>query len=390
MRTEIKGRDQSIGMRPFLLSTFGVFGVLFGVWQVLLADLDHSLHLSSGSLGLAISGGLTASLPGMLVGGQVIDRWGLRTTLLVAGAMMGGAFCLLAIANNYIVLIVLLVTFFAASGIYDVSINAAAISFEQKSGRRVISYMHAAFSAGAFVGALTAGALDASGVPFRSVYVGVAFVVWGSLLFVWHEPFLFRQQSPQKRENWKNVLFSLNVVILCVAFISTLASLSEGTISNWSAIYLRSSLGFSSLLGAFGVAFFNGAMMIGRVSGASIVIRFGRKKILLCAGIVTAMGMAVALATNIPSLILVGFLVVGLAISVIGPIAFSLGGDLSPEKAGEISSIIAIFGYCGLLLGPSLVGGLAELAGLRGALASVIVAGIIICGLGLRVPGTSR
>ena len=79
---------------------------------------------------------------------------------------------------------------------------------------------------------------------------------------------------------------------------------------------------------------------------------------------------------------------VGFALSAVVPIAFSAAGDLAPERAGAAISVVTTLGYGGFLLGPVLVGGLAELAGLRLALGIVAVSGLLIWALGLRLRST--
>ncbi len=390
-RQSVQAKEKEASLLSLLLVSFGIFGMLFGVWQTLLTDLEHSLHFSSGSLGIAISFGLTTSLPVMFIGGQIVDRWGLRTTLIGAISTMSIMFCLLAIVPTYILLLPILVVFYAGSGVYDISINAAAIHYEQRSGRRILTFMHASFSGGVVIGALFSGILTSFGISFRSLYIAVALLLGGLLFFIWREQNLAnRKRTLRQQWRWRHIASLLTLSILLLTFISTLASFSEGTLSYFSAIYLRSSLGLSSLLGAIGVVSFNTAMMMGRICAATVIARVGQKSTLVCAGVLAAGGMALALATTLPLIILAGFLLVGLAISVIGPVTFSLGGNVAPEKAGEISSIIAIFGYCGLLVGPSLVGGIAEVAGLRIALGSVIVAGIVIGLLALRTNTSSQ
>ncbi len=98
-----------------------------------------------------------------------------------------------------------------------------------------------------------------------------------------------------------------------------------------------------------------------------------------------SLGMIVALATEHPPLILAGFLTVGLALAAVAPVAFSLAGDLAPDRAGQASSVLTTLGYGGFLLGPSLIGGLAELTSLRAALMSGIVTGLLIALLSARV-----
>lgn len=95
--------------------------------------------------------------------------------------------------------------------------------------------------------------------------------------------------------------------------------------------------------------------------------------------------MALTLVTREPLLVVAGFLVVGLALPAVAPIAFYLAGDTLPDRAGGASSVVTTFGYSGFMFGPVIVGGVAELTGLRTALAIVAVAGLLVFALSLRL-----
>jgi MFS family permease len=173
--------------------------------------------------------------------------------------------------------------------------------------------------------------------------------------------------------------------LLLVGAIATLGLLSEGEMEHWSGIYLRQTLGLPALLGGSGVAVFYAAMAVGRLGTAWAVRSFGNRTTLLGAGLLTAAGMCLALATNELPLVVCGFLLVGLALSAVAPIAFSSAGDLAPERAGGAISVVTTLGYGGFLLGPVAIGGLAELLGLRIALGVIAAAGIMIFVLALRL-----
>ena len=64
---------------------------------------------------------------------------------------MGAGIVALASAGGYAGLIAALVVLQAATGLYDVGINAAAVDLEKAAGRRFMSVLHAAFSAGGVV-----------------------------------------------------------------------------------------------------------------------------------------------------------------------------------------------------------------------------------------------
>src|SRR5918994_7875933 len=130
---------------------------------------------------------------------------------------------------------------------------------------------------------------------------------------------------------------------------------------------------------------FHAAMAIGRLGAAWTVALVGNRRTLLGVGLLTAVGMALALATREPLLVVAGFLVVGLALSATVPVAFSVAGDLAPGRAGGAISVVTTLGYGGFLFGPVLVGGLAEILGLRVALGTIAVAGALIFALSLRL-----
>jgi MFS family permease len=108
-------------------------------------------------------------------------------------------------------------------------------------------------------------------------------------------------------------------------------------------------------------------------------------KVLIIAGLLAACGMALSLVTTQPPLILTGFLIAGLALASIVPIIFSLAGNVAPERSGQVISVITICGYSGFLVGPALIGALADAWGLRVALVSLIFMGLGIIILSVRL-----
>src|SRR6516165_130070 len=71
---------------PF--TAFGLFGFMYGIWQVLLAELQRSMGLSDGALGAAISIGFVGSLPSMFFGGKLVDRFGAERVISSTGGLM--------------------------------------------------------------------------------------------------------------------------------------------------------------------------------------------------------------------------------------------------------------------------------------------------------------
>jgi MFS family permease len=367
-----------------LCAAFGTFGMMFGVWQVLLEDLRRALSISEGPLGFAYTIAVFGSLPAMILAGRFVDRVGAKRLAVAAAGAMASVFVILTGVSSYASLVAMLFVFLAATGTYDVGINAAAIHHERRTQRAIMPLVHGAFSAGGATGAIVAGLLLSAGVPFRSLYLLVAgllgaIAVTLALRAQWHGI------KPSGKPGIKPSSLIRRSDILLLALIVSLAFLAEGAMETWSAIYLRSALELPALIGASGVAIFHLAMAIGRLTTSVVVHRLGRRGTIGVAGVLAAAGNILALATVNPILILTGFLVVGIALAGIAPVALSIGGDLVPDRAGQATSILMTVGYTGFSIGPTIIGFLAESTALRLALGVVGLVSLIIAYLATRI-----
>jgi MFS family permease len=368
---------------PMVFAAFAVLGFVSGGWQVVLADLQRALALTDGALGAALTLGALGSLPAMWLGGRAADRWGARPLMAVAGVLLVAALLAVATLRQGWLLAPIMFVYFAGFGGYDVGINTAAIRLEQIGGWRFMPYAHAAFSLGSATGAASAGLLLVGQVPFRLILGGLGLVVAGFIALV----ALRREGAPPPVPATApgptlatRGLFAL-ALLWPIALIAMASAVAEGTLENWTSIYLRSYLTLPVALGAAGVLVFQSAMFTGRLAAGRLLARLSRRTFIGLAGLLITVGMALALATTRAPLVLAGFLLVGLALAGLIPTAFSLAGDAAPEHAGRALSTVTLVGYVGFLGAPLLIGTLADHFGLRAALAILLAVGVIIAGL---------
>lgn len=358
--------------RPALLLAFAVFGLLFGIWQVALPDLTLALELDEARLGLALTVGFLAAFPAMWLAGRMVDSRGAAPVMLVASAAMGAAFLALAMVPSYVVLIAVLLLFYAGSGAYDIAINAAALGVERDLARHLMTQLHASFSGGAMVGAIGTG-LVLPLLPFNLVYLAVPVALAAVVAVVQRS----RLPGPSRDLGSGRVALPFGAAVIGLAAIAVIATLSEGALETWSAIYLRLALGLPETLGAAGVALFHAAMLIGRVGGGRVVAHLNRRTTLVLAGTLTAVAMPIALATDDPWIVLGGLFAVALGLSVLFPIAVSLAGSVAGDQSGRAASLVITVGYAGFLAGPAVIGTVATLASLRVALLVVALGGLV-------------
>lgn len=359
-------------MRPSpLLVAFAVFGVLWGAWQAVLPDLARHFELSSGPLGAILTAGFAVSLPTMLLMGRLIDRLGAGWGIGLSAGTMAAGLVVVGLLPPLPALVIAVVLFASGSGAYDVAINGAAMGDEAWSRPARLTLLHAAFSGGGMVGALGAGALIGAGIPFTYAYfvLAVALVVTARLAGT---------VPGGGREEPASVPTAVARAMLPLAAIAALAFLIEGSMETWSAIYLRDELGAAAFVGALGPAAFHAAMLGGRLIGVGVAGTLGPAATLLVAGSMAVIGMSAALLLPVATAAIPAMAVAALGASFVVPVVVSLAADRAGEHAGRAASYVLSLGYAGFLVGPSLVGALGELAGLRVALAVVPLAALVV------------
>jgi MFS family permease len=306
----------------------------------------------------------------MLVAGLAIDRFGplVGPSLLVFAA----TFALPAFAGSVTTLALSLAVVGAASGALDVVVNAAVASLEAETGRRLMQAAHALFSTGVVLGSVCAGLAREAGASPRPVLLGAAAVV--ALTAAANRGVAAR---PAERRRPRLVLSPLLAVLgaLCgVAFVV------ESGIEGWSALYLEDELGASPATSGLGPGSFAAAMALGRLAGHGLGTRIGDRALVAGGAVLAGLGVLIAAGAHAAPVALAGFAIAGAGIAVAAPVFFGAPAYLasSDERGGAVSTVTTI-SYLGFLVGPALMGGVAEALGLR---ATWVVLAVVAVALG--------
>ena len=357
---------------PPLPVAFVAFGAVWGAWQAAVPDLAAHYDLSSGPLGIVLTVAFSVSLPAMLLTGRLTDRVGAGWAIGLGAAAMAIGLLAVGTLPGLPLLVVAVVLFVTGSGSYDVAINGAAMGSGRWSGAASLTLLHAGFSGGGALGAIAAGALLGAGMPFALVYPAAAIGLAVAALIVvpagWRPPSAGTGRVPR----------AIVLAVLPLAALAGLAFFIEGSMESWSAIYLRDVLGAAAFVGALGPAAFHAAMFAGRLVGAAVASRLGGATTVLVAGSLIAAGMGVALLVSSPPPAVAGMAVAALGASFVVPVVVSLAAVRAGPHAGRAASYVLTLGYAGFLIGPSLIGIVGEVAGLRVALAVVPLAATVI------------
>lgn len=355
------------------VAVYGLFlisGVALGTWTSRIPAIKSDLRLSEGELSLALLGIAAGAIAGMQAVGRLVDRYGSRRVMIPFALLQGPVLVLPAFAPGLIGLAAALLAFGVVHGVLDVSMNANAVIVERHYRRPIMSSFHAVFSVGGFLGASTGGLFAHAGAG-----VAATFATVGALILVVSvvcarmalpdELDLSRapaQQAPGKTGNamagW--VLF-LGVLAFCCL-------VGEGSMADWSSVYLVEDLLSDESVGAAGYAAFSIMMTIGRFAGDRLAAWLGPVVLVRCCGALAGTGLLAALLIGHPVAGIAGFALFGAGLSCIIPQVFSAAGHRDPATSGRALARVASLGYAGLLAGPVLIGGLAEFTGLPFAL----------------------
>lgn len=359
-----------------MLAGFLAFGSFWGAWAALVPAVEQATEVTRAELGLALAFVVLGSVPAMVLAGPVIDRRGPRV-LPVALATLAAVSVGPGLASSLPGLCLALLLVGVASGVVDVAVNAAVAELEASTETRLMQLAHALFSLGLMGGALGAGAARELGAGRAGILVAVAAVVAAAAASNLGYPSRAAERLPRRRLRVRRpaVVFGL----ACGA-----AFLVEGGIESWSALFAERELGAGPGAAALAPAAYAAAMVIGRLSGQWLDRRLGDTLLVGAGAAVSLTGLAVvALAPTLPVAV-GGFFLGGLGVAVVAPAMFGAAGRSAPpgERASAVATATTL-GYGGFLVGPPVVGALAETIGLRGAF-SLLAA--VAAGLALSAP----
>ncbi|TCL09777.1 sugar phosphate permease [Shimia isoporae] len=337
-------------------SMFALNGALFGVWASRIPavkDLHNLSHSALGGLLLLMAAGAIVAFP---IAGWLSDKRGAAQVTRIIGVLNALALFGLAMAPGPFTLGLILLAFGAFHGGMDVAMNGWAAEVERWSKRAQMSTYHAMWSLGAGIGA---------GTGYLAITFGFG-LFWhfllagGGLLFV---ALLFSQDGWVSKINTeaRNAVFSLpKGALVLVGLLAMCASMGEGAMADWSAIYLRDEVGVRPEWAPIGFAIFSIAMVATRLSGGWINRLAPPHKVARVAGLVGSSGMVLAILSPAVPGTLAGFVLFGMGLALMFPLAFSRAANDPDIPQGQALAGVATLGYGGILLGPPIMGFIAS------------------------------
>ena len=351
--------------------TFITNGFTAGTFVARIPDFKRILEISNGTLGgslLFVSIGVFLALR---PAGKSAARHGSKPVVFWATLALAIACVLvgLLLSLQWFWISLFLLGYSIAT--QDVAMNAHAVLVEQRAGRRLMSAFHGMFSVGTLIGGILGGLFSQweitplnQSLALMVIYIAAAFVVRPMYLPAEADKHDF-SAGPRAKHPF---------IFWILGFFGLFAAISEGAAGDWGGVLARDAFGATPFVSTLPYIVFCTAMIIGRFSGDYLAHRFGASLVIASGGIISGTGLTIGLIVGGIPAIMVSWFLLGIGLSVVIPLMFSAAGTLATKKyAGVIAPSEAVakvsgVSYFGFVLGPPMIGFIADLIELRSTL----------------------
>jgi len=358
---------------------FGINGLILATWLSRIPGIRDNLGVSTIEVGFFLFGTAAGALTGLAFASHVIAWLGERKTILwfatLSIAVVGLVGPVSAEFSSLLIATATMFFFGVGTSVADVSMNVEGADVEKKMGRNLMPWFHALFSLGTVAGGGVSAIASASDVGVDIHFPVMALILIGPTIY---SVYLMGGPSgstadPEKPSTigsrlavWKEPRTVLiGIVALSMAF-------AEGSANDWLPLAMVDDRGYSNAEGALWFVLFTGAMTIGRIAGVPLLDRFGRVPVLAGSAIAALIGLSTVILVPFFWANIVAVVLWGLGTALGFPVAMSAAAD-DPEGGPARVSAVATIAYAAFLIGPPLIGGLAEAFSILNGLWSVAI-----------------
>jgi MFS family permease len=315
--------------------------------------------------------GLMATMP---ITGRLLSRFSSSRIMIIGAVAFNLMLGLLGYTSLYWQFIAILFFFGSSRNLFNLSINTESVGVQALYKKSIITTFHGIWSFAGFAGA---------GVGYLMVYFNVP-PTWHlltvsiamCLLSFYAFPNTLQEKPVQQERKPIFMLPSKELVKFALICFSSMAC--ENVMYDWSGIYIQKAVHASKVTSTAAFVVFMITVTIGRFAGDKLVNRWGIKHVLQYSGILIVSGFVLAIALPYVLPAITGYALIGLGVSCMVPLVFSVAGRSKSMSGGPAIAAVSTVGYLGFLLVPPLVGFVAQAANLRWSFAFIALLGLVI------------
>jgi MFS family permease len=355
-------------LRLAVSAFFFVQGLSFAAWASRIPDIKNMLHLTEGGLGtvlLALPLGLMASLP---ISGWVVTNYGSKKMVLIGAVLYALTLVFIGFATRTEQLVIALFAFGLWGNLTNIAVNTQAVAVEQVYGKSIMASFHGLWSLAGFVSAMIGSLFISVNIPPHLHFSIIAVLALGIIIVAYKHT----MPDSEKQSGESQPMFvKPDKDLLTLGLIGFCAMVCEGAMFDWSGVYFQEAVHVPSSMTSLGYVAFMGTMTGGRFAGDWLANRIGRKKMLQISGLCMGLGLAIAVLLPFLFTATLGFLLVGFGVSSVVPLVYSAAGKSSTMSASMALAAVSSISFIGFLIGPPLIGIVAQFADLRWSFAIV-------------------
>lgn len=325
----------------------GGFG--FTSWASLIPFLRQQLQIQDDHLGfLLLAVGLGALIM-MMLAGSIAGRLGCRRSLTIAGLAIAVVLNVLCYVPAYAAALVMAVLLGSSLGLLDVVVNINGIFIERKVHKRLMSGLQAMWSLGNFAGAAFFASLLHLGFYWKIVMIAGA--VFIGLCVCFFAPHLHEER--QASGKGASLVLPKGKIVL-IGLVCTIAFLVEGSINDWSGVFMTTEKGIDISQSGLGLTLFTASAFLARLPGDSLTMHFGPRR-LLSLPVAFAGFLGILLISGGP-LLFASYILIGVGCANTVPIFYSSLGTQKDMPVADAVAAVSTIGYAGILLAPAVLG----------------------------------
>lgn len=349
--------------KTYRIAVSGLFfmaGLCFSSWASRIATIQQELGLSEAGLGavlFALPVGLMLSLP---VSGWAVTKIGSRRVLTASLSLYGIALVCLGLVNHVWLLALCLVAFGMASNATNIAVNTQAVATENLYPKPIMASFHGLWSLAGFAGAGVGTYMIGNNIrPFYHFLV-IGGIVLAAVGICWN--FLHNDKNPV---SVGPAFVKPDKSLVTLGIIGFCSMVVEGAMFDWSTIYFKKVV--LAEKGWIGAGYTAGmcAMAAGRFLADSFAHKYGLNTTLQLSGILSLCGLLTAVAFPVLFPAMIGFILIGLGISSVVPMIYSAAAKSRTMSAGAAIASVSTISFTGFLVGPPVIGFLAEATNLK-------------------------
>ena len=362
---------------------FGM-GFCFATWASRIPDLKLFLKLSEADLGTILFALPIGQLVAMPFSGKVVAKYGSRKIAILGLLSYAFFLTLLGLPTQSWQLGLGLFLFGFFGNFCNIAVNTQGVYTQQLFEKPIMGSFHGSWSLAGFSGALLALMMlyfKLNPLQHFSIVFGIIL-----LLIIFNYRYLVQTSAKKIEEKEKISVFKIqDKSLIWLGVISFCCMASEGIMFDWSGVYFKEIVKAPGSLVVLGYTSFMVTMAIGRFLSDVLVGKFGPRKVLIGSGFVISTGLYTAVL--FPNLIActLAFMLVGFGVSNVIPILFNEAGKSKKVSTSIALTIVSSISFIGFLVGPPVIGYIADLTSLKYSFAFIGVFGVVISMLTIKL-----